>query len=62
MRKDVPLDDVPEVNYSDFTQRQDASFPAYSYFDAIDEASAPEANFSTELGDIPYISNQGSTS
>ena len=33
-----------------------------SYFNVVDDASAPEATFSTEISVVPYVSNQGSTS
>ena len=33
-----------------------------SYFNVVDDASAPEATFSKEISDVPYVSNQGSTS
>ena len=33
-----------------------------SYFNVIDEASAPEASFSKEISDVPYVQNQNSVS
>lgn len=99
--QDIPVDDIPEVNSSDFTQGYGTSAPAYSlsesdpvasnnyasstpgianpefdwehpfayggssqdsYFSVIDDASAPEASFSKEVSDVPYVTSQGSTS
>lgn len=33
-----------------------------SYFNVIDEASAPEASFSKEISDVPYVQDQNSVS
>ena len=67
--QDIPVSDVPEVNSSDFLPEFDWEHPfAYggssqeSYFNVIDEASAPEASFSKEISDVPYVQNQNSVS